>query len=202
MFSRHFSVTVVTTTTTTSTTLPPLCAPTPESGCKLSQPGKSQIQLKSTGGLKDSLKWKFSRGDATTLSDFANPVSNNTGVHRFCVYDSSASPQPLMEAEVPAAGVCSGKACWKASGSSGFKYKDKLGVPDGIQQVKYKAGDPGKSQVQVKGKGTNLVIPSLPLSFPVTVQMIVDDGVSPVCWQVDYSAPSTNDVLQVKSKGP
>ena len=42
--------------------------------------------------------------------------------------------------------------------------------------MKLKSGDAGKAQVQAKGKGVNVPTPALPLTLPVTVQLLIGDG--------------------------
>jgi len=94
--------------------------------------------------------------------------------------------------------VCAAKACWKAAGHSGFKYKDKDLTPDGIQQVVLKAGVSGKAKIQVKGTGINLPIPTLPLTQPVRVQVRNSDG---ICWEAGFDAPALkNTSAQFKDK--
>lgn len=191
------------TTTTSSTTLPPPCGPGPAAGCRLASAGKAFLQIKdSTNDFKDQLKWKWANGDATDLADFKNPVGGTAGC-RVCLYDSSGSGQPLAVMDVAAGGMCGTKPCWKAMGDKGFKYKDKAAVAGGVQQVKLKAGAAGKAQVQTKAKGAALPTPALPLTLPVTVQLLIEDGLSTECWQTTYTGtPLKNDSAQFKAKGP
>jgi len=79
----------------------------------------------------------------------------------------------------------------RAGGRSrrGSSTKDKDLAPEGVAQLILKAGIAGKAQIRVKGKGANLVIPSLPLAQPVTVQLGNTAG---VCWEAVYSAPARN----------
>jgi hypothetical protein len=140
------------------------------------------------------------------VSAFKNPVSS-TASYRLCLYDSSANPQPRRNLDIPAGGtpagaMCGTKPCWKAGGTTGFKYKDKDGTPDGITGVKLKAGITGKAKVQVKGKGVLLQPPSLPLTLPVTVQLLISDGITTECWQTTYTAQTVNDGVKFVAKGP
>ena len=80
-------------------------------------------------------------------------------------------------------------------------YKDKLGSSDGVTKMKLKSGEAGKAKVLVKAKGDSLVVPTLPLTLPVVVQLLVDDGVSPQCWQTTFtSTPKKNDAVKFKAK--
>jgi hypothetical protein len=140
------------------------------------------------------------------VSAFKNPVSS-TSSYRLCLYDSSANPQPRRNADIPAGGTpagatCGPKPCWKANGTTGFSYKDKDGTPDGVTGLKLKAGITGKAKVQVKGKGILLQPPGLPLTLPVTMQLLISDGVTTECWQTTYTVQTINDGLKFIAKGP
>jgi hypothetical protein len=200
------TATTTPTSSTTTTTLAPLCAATPETGCRLAEAGKAQLQLKDrTPDTKDQLKWKWKKGAATDLGDFADPVTGSAD-YRFCIYDSSASSQPLAELALVPGGTCDGKPCWKTLGSpaspKGYKYKNKAGTPSGIIKVKFKAGVDGKAQVQLKAKGDLIPMPALPLTLNVTAQLLIDDGATTECWQTVYSSTLKNDAAQFKAKGP
>jgi hypothetical protein len=172
------------------------CAPAPAAGCRAAGAEKSQLLIKAAGGTKDQLKWKWSKGEATDLLDFKDPV-NGAASYEVCVYDSS--PQPI--AQPRAAMTVSPGTGWKAAGTKGFVYKDKTGTPDGIQGVKLVSGADGKAQVQAKGKGSNLPTPALPLVLPVTVQLVIDGG-GTECWQTTYTTTQKSSETQFTAKGP
>src|SRR6185436_13546063 len=141
-------------TNSTTTTIPtvPLCAPVPASSCRHARVRASTIKIRNeTTSTHDQIRWRWSRGDQTDLSDFMSPV-NGMATYRLCAYDSSVNPQPLFEADVPAGGtpagaVCGTRPCWKASGTSAFIYRDKDGTPDGIVKLKLKAGATGRAKI-------------------------------------------------------
>ncbi len=194
------------TTSTTTTTLPSPCASTPAPGCRLGAPLKSSIQIKDNlDDAKDRLTWTWNKGAATAVGDFADPV-NGSAAYRVCLYDASLSPQPLQEARVFPGGTCGKAPCWKLLGKvlspEGFKYKNKLGTPDGLTDLKLQAGVTGKAKVRVKGKGMNLVLPILGLTPPVTVQLLVDDGIATECWQTTFTTAAKNTSALFKAKGP
>ena len=177
------------------------CAPTPESGCRLAAPGRALVKITDKGGPKDRFRWKWSRGDATEVADFQDPV-NGSSSYRVCIYDSSQQSQPLAGMDVPAGGTCDGKPCWKAS-SSGFNYRNKSISSKGIKKIGLKAGVAGMARILVKGKGSNLPLPALPLSLPMTIQLVVDDGAGTLeCWETTFTSVSRNDSVQFKAKGP
>jgi hypothetical protein len=179
-----------------------LCGPTPATGCRLTAVAGSTFKIKdATPDAKDQVKWKWSRGAATTVADFGNPVTG-TPVYKLCVYDTSVRPQPLMDLDVPPGGTCGTKPCWKATGTKGYAYRNKAALPDGITSVKLKMGIVGKAKVQAVGKGDPLPLPSLPLTLPVTVQLVLQDGATNRCWQTTYTTNKANTALLFNAKGP
>ncbi len=190
------------TTTTTTTTLPPLCTAAPAAGCRLATSGSASVQLKDNADdTKDQFKWKWAKGAATAVTDFKDPVGGSA-TYRVCVYDGSANSQPLMEMDVPPGGTCGTKPCWKASGTTGVSFKNKAGTTTGLTGMKLKAGTAGKAQVQTAGKGVNLPMPTLGLTLPVTVQLLIKDVSSTECWQTTFTVQKRNDSAQFSAKGP
>src|SRR5262249_508673 len=183
--------------------LPPLCTSAPAVGCRLAFiPGASSVLLKANAApAKDQFKWKWAKGFTTAVNDFKDPVGGSA-TYRVCVYDGSARPQPLMEMDVPPGGTCGTKPCWKASGTTGFSYKNQAGTTTGLTTMKLKAGSAGKAQVQAAGKGANLPLPTLGLTLPVTVQFVAKDNVSTECWQTAFTIETKNDATQFSAKGP
>jgi hypothetical protein len=173
-----------------------LCGPTPQAGCRApAQPLKGTVTLKDRSpDKKDALNWKYIKGAATTVADFGDPLTSTD--YTFCVYDQSATAQPILLAHVPAGGTCGTKPCWKAI-KGGFKYNDKLFTPDGVQQVLLKSGVATKAKILVKGKGVDLPMPTLPLTPTVTVQLKSETG---VCWEARYSNPQKNLAEQFRAK--
>jgi cysteine-rich repeat protein len=166
------------------------CVSAPQPSCKTpTLPAAAQLQTKNVApGVKDLLKWKWSKGQATTLADFGNPMT--TDGYALCVYDESGpAPATLLGAPIPAGGACGSKPCWKATGN-GFKYADKSGAVAGLTGITLKSGVQGRASVQVKGKGANLPFGSLPQTLPVplTVQLRRDGK----CWAATFSAAKSN----------
>ncbi|MEE8311203.1 MAG: hypothetical protein V3R77_03025, partial [Candidatus Binatia bacterium] len=205
------SGTVTTTSSTTTTTIAPgaACGPAPEpdAACTLahaSGAGKSLIFIRDHGdSSKDQIKWKWNKGDTVAIAQFGSPESS-TSTYDVCVYKMAG----LVAAhDVPAGGVvgsCSGKPCWRATGTKGFTYKNKAGAPNGITSIKLRAGEAGKSKIQVKGKGSALgVPPTLGLS-EVVVQLLIDDGTGIECFKTTFpdSGISKQDDRTFKAKGP
>jgi hypothetical protein len=169
------------------------CGREPASGCRSAEAGKSKLTIKDTiaDDTRDSMKWKWGKGVQTPLSAFLDPLSG-TADYRFCVYDSSAATQPLMEAALEPGGQCGDAPCWKATGSTGYAFRDDSAAQHGIFKVKLKAGDTGKAQVQVLAKGAATAPPAPPLTGDVVVQLLASDGGVTECWQTVYTDAKKN----------
>jgi hypothetical protein len=162
---------------------PPICPAAPQAGCR-----EPTIALKGTLRLKDkspdtsdSLGWKWLRGEETLLAALGAPLVSTS--YRVCVWDGASTT--LLDAEIPAGGSCGANPCWKDLGTNGFKYVDKAATRDGIQKLILKPGLAGAAKVIVKGKGTGLGMPALPLALPVTAQVLASNG---ECWSAVYEA--------------
>lgn len=175
-------------------------APLPSASCRSA--AKSSLQLKRSGGVKDLYKWKWQKGEQSLLADFDNPPATRA-ITTVCIYDATGGASLEMQNQLPAGGVCNGKRCWKATGSRGFKYKSKSGLPQGLTRAKFRAGSVGKAQVQVRGKGAALAVPPLMLNLPVTVQMHIEreDGLTQ-CWGSEFASAQINTAERFKAKTP
>ena len=179
-----------------------MCDVVPANGCRYAPPGAATVKVKDSGDdLRDQFTWTWKRGLATSLQDFKDPV-NGTATYRVCVYDGSGAAQPVMNADLPPGGTCGTKPCWKPSGATGYAYRNKAATPDGLVTVRLKAGATGKPRIQIVGKGINLQTPALPLTLPVTVQLVVRDDASTECWQTIYSTARVNDGARFVANGP
>jgi hypothetical protein len=175
------------------------CASEPLAGCKLpTAAGKAQLKFKDNADdTKDQGQFQWKSGAATLVTEFGTP--NTAGeTYSWCVYKDGAL---LQGTDVPAAGTCDGKPCWKASGTTGFQFKGDVG---GIAQIKLKAGEAGKAQVQVKARSKvgNYSAPTIPLaSTNVVSQLVVDDGVTPVCFQSSFPLATKDENGSYGAKG-
>jgi glucose/arabinose dehydrogenase len=185
-------------------TPPAACPASPTSGCLSTARAALTMKDKEADGAgeKDKLVAKWLKGPATTQANFGNPVTT-TG-YSFCLYAGTASAL-VATASVPAAGTCSGKPCWKAISTKGYRFKDKTAANDGgTFQMKLSAGEAGKSKILFKAKGPNLDLTpaTLPLdeSAPLTVQFIGTDSAE--CWEMTFPPASVrrNDDEQFKAK--
>ncbi len=200
--------TATNTPTFTSTPTPASnCPAAPLLGCK--QPLEADKALflvkKNTDTTKNKLLWKWLRGEQTVLGDMGDPRPVNGTIYTLCTYDETGGV-PALEAQsiVPPGGTCSGKPCWKATGSKGFKYKDSLASAAGVRSVILKTGASGKAKVIFKGKGSSVALPPLALSQDqkVIVQLKNTAG---GCWETRFSGPpikNTTTQFKDKSDGP
>ena len=187
-FTYSTSTTVPTSTSSTTTTTLPPCGPTPVSGCQGAAAQKASLVL-----ANGKLSWKWTSSAAVATGDFGSPPT--TTDYLLCIYDASGE---RLGAQVAASGMCGTRPCWKALGTVGFKYVDTAGTPDGLTKVLLKAGSAGRGKLGVNGSGTNLHLPILPLTMPVTVQLQQD--ASSACWEATYSTATTNTASAFKAK--
>src|SRR5262249_50877028 len=152
------------------------------SGCRgLESHGASLKLTDRLASRQDKLEWKFRRGQMTLLSDFGDPTTTADFV--LCIYDSSGGPQPIVDLAAPSGGVCKNEPCWALK----YLYRDPLLTPDGLGLVKLREGqEDGRTELQFKGKGSNLGLPpGIPLVAPVVVQSVSSE--TGVCWQATFS---------------
>jgi cysteine-rich repeat protein len=160
------------------------CGAEPASGCRRPFVAlKASVLAKNkTPNDKDLLKWKWLKGERTTVAEYGSPLTTTS--YQLCLYDSSGL---RIKATIPPGGTCDGKPCWKAAGVSGYKYKNKFLTPHGVQKLGLKEGPDGKAKIILGGRGALLAMPDLStVTQPVTVQLQNSDG---TCWEAIYSAP-------------
>ena len=161
------------------------CPAGPVGPCRDSAAGGSKLKFTAKKG-KGSWKWK---GGQTAKADFGDPLTETD--YRICTHDA-AGGNPVLAAgqRVPAG------AEWQDT-SSGFKYKNKTGAPDGITKVTLKEGT---DKAKIKAKGENIAGPALPASDDdrVVTQLLNSDG---ECWDSTFVGPAKkNDAEKFKAK--
>ncbi len=158
----------------------PSCAVAPVAGCRTPAIREQALLIleEQTGDpQKNKLLWKWRKGSATLKADYSSPLT--TTDYLLCIYDGASTL--IGHALAP-----SGPTCGWSEIATGFKYKNNR-TPEGLAQILLKEGLTGKAKIIVKGKGANLVMPSIPVSQPITVQLVNSDG---ECWEATYSAPA------------
>jgi hypothetical protein len=161
-----------------------LCPATPQPGCKAAT--GSTLSL-SASASKRKLKWKW-KGAATTLAELGDPETGTA--YALCVYDAGGSV--LATVALPSS------AKWSQSGSGDWRYRDRVGTPGGITQIKLKPGADNRARVQFLADGLTLPDPQLPLSPAVTVQAVRSSG-GP-CWSASFPTLTRNTASSVKAK--
>jgi hypothetical protein len=146
---------------------------------------------------KNVLRWKIQRGASTAIDAFADPVAGAQAI-RVCLYDTSSAAQPVTSIVVPAGGTCNGKPCWRPLGSSGYRYKNRAATHDGVTDMKLKVAGSGELQLLVKGRGSALPVPTLPLVTPVTAQL----AIAGECWQAHFVGSLHNDAASFRAVQP
>jgi hypothetical protein len=69
--------------------------------------GKSKVHLKDgSPDTKDQLRWRWSKGAATTLAELGEP--RTTDHYELCVYDGTGLRASMV---IPAGGLCGGVPC-------------------------------------------------------------------------------------------
>jgi len=163
---------------------------TPLLVCKSAPGGAARLTLKdSANDAGDTLLWKLSHGDATTLGDLGDPLGATN--YRLCIYDAAVTAQPRMAAYLPAG------SDWRST-ASGVAYRSRSRLPDGISVAKLHPGAGGQTSLLVKGKGVALPMPDLAtLSAPLVVQLRRDGG---GCWGASFSTPDRATATLFKAR--
>jgi hypothetical protein len=150
--------------------------------------GRLSIREKVADATKNRLSWSWTKGPASI--DLGDPVTTTT--YDLCVYDAYGL---IMQMSAPAdnsAGTCAGNPCWSSNATT-YKYKDPDGTPNGIIRMTLKSGVADtQSSIRVKGKGTHMPMPTLPLVLPVTVQLVNNDGSPGTCYSNLFSKANGN----------
>jgi len=167
----------------------PICGASPRPVCDTAEHSQFQYKDKDPAGQPDKrrLKFSFNKGSAGDASLFGDPSVD--AEYTLCIYENNAFEAAV---DVPAG------SSWKANGK-GFKYSN-VSATD-IQKIKLKAGTvakPAATKAQVKGKGTGLPALTLPLTEPVTVQLVNDSNTS--CFGATFPTANKNDAAQYKAK--
>jgi len=150
-------------------------------GCR--EAGRSKLKYRnSLNDAKDSVRWTWGHGEATTPAEFADPTASAD--YQFCVFaETSGAPSLLMAADVPA-----DASLWAPSGDVGYKYLDPAAVHEGISRILLKRGAPTKSKIILKGKGEALGDPVLPVTGIEGIRVQLTNSSTGVCWESKFSA--------------
>jgi hypothetical protein len=139
------------------------------------EPGCSPVPLPCMEGsgelmldvARHTLAWKWTGGGLVDISDVSNPTISDR--YDFCVYDGSNAL--VLATGVPAAGICSGRPCWKAR-SWGFLYRDSGGSTGGLTKIMLKAASRRHDRFIVQAAGAALPMPADAPAPPLVVQLV------------------------------
>lgn len=147
----------------------------PAGGCKSGDLTKLKIKNNADDN-RDSIKWKWGKGELTTFGELGNPPASTQ--YTLCLYAGTGAATIRMPPGPR----------WTQISTKGFKYKDPSVLSDGAQTAKIKSGAAGKSKVLVKAKGTNIpdTLPPIPLPLPVTVQLV--NSTNGTCFEAVYDS--------------
>ncbi len=145
---------------------------------------------------RDLVDFKWGQGAAVEPFELGDPRA--TTDYTLCVFDGNGRLK--LSASVPAGGQCGDNQCWKASGK-GYQYADKLRLADGIGKIRLSSGSVGKSQVQVRGQGRFLSLPTLPLAGGTTRVQVINDETG-VCFDAQFASPKANTDKKFQAKNP
>lgn len=162
--------------------------------------GKGLLQLKrGTTAAKDVLVWKWPNGFPLAKSAFGSPLIHTD--YALCIFDESGGvATERMRVGIRAGGTCLGRPCWKET-ATGFAYKDPRVSPDGVLKMLLKEGPvpPKRPKISLKGKGSWLGVPTLPLAQDPEVR--VQLRTRTVCWAATFAQRATkNEPKQFKDK--
>jgi hypothetical protein len=150
-------------------------------------------------GAKNRFSWRIARGGAAAAADFLDPI-DGASLLGICLYDASAAGQPLLTSAIISGGTCAGRPCWRHAGTTGYRFKNRAGTPQGIRALKLGASRGGELKLALSAKGPNVAVPPLALVPPVRVQLQVADDHTTVCWEAVFSSASRNDARLFKAK--
>jgi len=148
----------------------------------------------------DKVRWKWRKGPATRIEDYADP--GRTTTLALCVY-AGVSTTPRMAFSIPPS-----DSFWKTTVSHihegqvlGFTYRDGTGSADGVNSLLLRVGAQNKSNISFRASGPNLPDPPAgPLPFPVTVQLV--NNTNNVCFQSVFGSAARNDANGFKAMTP
>jgi cysteine-rich repeat protein len=163
------------------------CSPVPLTGCRSADRSKVQIRDSLDDG-KDTVRWTWKRGDATTLSELTDPTGD--GRYNLCLYrDGTLAP---AEIALPR------HSGWRPD-KKGYRYEDRSTAFGGAASILLAAGEDGKAAVVFKGRGVATPDALVPATS-YTVQLV--DVLAGTCWEsVFASGVFKNGVFKARASG-
>jgi hypothetical protein len=154
----------------------PDCPAAPRTGCTASARG-SLLVRDEADDTRDKLYWRW-KGAALDPAEVGAPdVQTDLAL---CVYDQNGA---LLSAALPRGADAPGK--WIPI-NGGIRYFDKSATEAGLRKVDIRLG----GRLLVDARGPALGTPSLPLTPPVTAQLVNLDNQA--CWESMFATASKN----------
>jgi len=179
---------------------PSRCPTLPSATCKSSlKPEGSFLRIRdSSSDNLDLISWGLTSGEATTLDEFGDPLTDQEFV--LCVYDgaSGGGERLIFSAVTPVAQRCGRHACWTAASNRKLAFRNNGGEPCGLTAMQLTPGAGGKTKLSARGKGARLNLPPLPLNPPVHVQL---HRVGGQCWQTTLTQVRQNGRGRFAARG-
>lgn len=168
---------------TVSVDVTSLCGAAPAAGCHTAPRDQLTMKMPATA-RKRQLKWQWKPG-AVPAAELGTPSTSDVAL---CLWDAAGKRLGT--------GVLASSPGWRAAGN-GFRYSDRAGTPGGITTGRIVVSDTAGSLL-FKGKGTLLGDVALPLTTPVTVQLVPPGA----CWTSTWTgaAVTRNDADSFKSR--
>jgi hypothetical protein len=166
------------------------CVLAPRTSCRVPiTPGRTTLLLLDRpSDVSDRLAWSWAAGEDTPAAALGDPTTADT--YTLCMFTPPfGDPDLLMGLVAPADGQCADRDCWKAKGVNpvggrGYRYKDRLGTPDGLELVLLRPGGDGRAKMSVKGQGPLLQLPAPDdVDLPLLVQLQATNG---ECWEARF----------------
>ena len=161
----------------------------PIAGCRTAAKSALIMKHNPSKDAKDALIWKWRKSQATSFDDLGLPTG--TTAYTLCVYSGASS---VLAYTIP------GGASWMAIRAKGFKYRDQAATADGISGVVLKSGADGKAEALATGKGPNLPDPTLPVTLPVTTQLV--NSSNNICYTSTFATANKNTLTVFTAKSP
>jgi len=147
---------------------------------------------------RDSLKWTWGSGGATSAAELGDPASSDSYV--LCLYDRAAGVAEIrFEKDVVASGDCSGAPCWEVANGR-VSYKDARRTRSAVKLLQARAGESGRAKIKLIASGIALGPPRLPLQADPSVTIQLINRQTGACWQADYSTSERNEAGRFSAK--
>lgn len=157
-----------------------VCPPAPEVGCATAV--RSKVHLREGEGRRRSLDWQWDGSGA--LAQLGDPIAAGTA-WQVCVY---AGTTLVASMELPTGGICGKRDCWRATGATGFLFRDRLAVHDGVERLQLRERR-GALRIAVKAKGADAPV-VMPLDDAATVTLQSRRSDADSCWESEFVPPA------------